>query len=322
MAKLTADRRRAYILGFWVLVILAPIFYYRVPWFFSSPDISYVRAKVMQILAGGLYTDPITGYATFHPPFFHLFLAPWKAMGLGFNTILVGVTVIDVALLFFFTYKVIAVAFSRTTAFYTCLLLPFIVEYMGCRNILLASSFYFSVPVYLAGLWLYLTPDLTTRRAVGAAALWGLAFLISPVYLFLIGFTFLYDLVIARRYRYFLIMAATFLVVLIPFFIQAAVIYSRGLWGASAFAFWRGIPDVEWWKKFAVEFISPAMDGKLGLGTVVHLAILAGAVTFMVRDRKVHWYIPVALLAYVLTFYHYSGDYAIRIHLLDRKSVV
>ncbi len=315
MVKTIEGYLQEFVLGFWVLVILAPVFYYRVPWFFSSPDIIYVKAKVLQILAGGLYTDPITGYATFHPPFYHLFLAPWKAMGIGFNSILVGVTILNVALLVLFTYKVIKVAFGKTAAFYTSLMLPFIVEYMGCRNILLASAFYFSVPIYLAGLWLYLKEDLIPRRAVGAAALWGLAFLISPVYLFVVGFTLLYDLAIAKRLRYFLIMAATFLIVLIPFFVQAAIIYSRGLWGASAFAFWRGIPDGVWWRQFAIEFLSPGTEGKIGIPTAIHLVIIICAVALMIRDRKIHRYIPIVLLAYLLTFYHYSGDYAIRIHL-------
>lgn len=315
VAELSRKYTHGSILTIWVVVVLAPVLYYRVPWFFSSPDIIYVKAKVLQILAGSLYADPITGYATFHPPFYHLFLAPFKALGIGFNSILVGVTILNVALFTFFAYKVISAAFDKTTALYTGLMLSFIVEYMGCRNILLASSFYFSIPFYLAGLWLYLRKEATANRAVGAAVLWGLAFLISPVYLFVIGFTLIHGFLVAKRRKYSLMMALIILIVLIPFFAQAVIIYSRGLWGASAFALWRGIPDGLWWKRFVIEFLSPGTEGKLGIPTLIHLAIIVAAVGLMIRRRKVHWYLPVVLLAYIFTFYHYSADYAIRIHI-------
>jgi hypothetical protein len=306
---------REIILAVLVLAIIGPILYFRAPWFFSSPDIAYVKAKVLQILAGGLYTDPITGYATFHPPFYHLVLAPFKAVGFEFNTILVGATILNVGLMMLFAYKALGVAFGRTAAFFACLLLPFIVEFMGCRNILLATAFYFSVPFYLAGLWLYFLPDMTDRRAAGVAALWGAAFLISPVYLFLVGLTFLYELIIRKNRRRFLIMGGTFLATLIPFFVQAAVIYSRDLWGASAFALWRGIPNSLWWTRLGVETISPGMAGKIGPPTIAHVVVIVCAVWLMIRDRKIHWYLPVSLAAYLLTFYHYNADYAIRIHL-------
>ena len=164
-----------------IAIILGPLLYYRLPWYVSAPDIFYVKAKVLQVLAGSLFTDPITGYVTFHPPYYHLFLSFLSLLGIEIDWALIIVTVLNVSLIFFFAFKMLEVTFDRKTAFFTCLLIPFIVEYMGCRNILLATSFYFSMPFYLAGLWLYLKSNEFLLLTTGSAVLWGLAFLISPV---------------------------------------------------------------------------------------------------------------------------------------------
>jgi hypothetical protein len=270
----------------------------------------------MQVLQGRLFADPITGYNTMHPPWFHLVLAPFKALGLGLDFILIMVTVFNVALLIFFTYKVIETVFDRATALFTCLMITFIVEFMGCRNFLLATSFYFSLPFYVAGLWLYLKSAKSLRLSTTAAFLWGLAFLMSPVYVFLLGLTFLYEVLVERRYKRFLAMAAVFTVTIVPFFVQAIYIYSQGLWGSRVFALWRGVPELDWWGKLIVEFVSPTENNIASIPSVVHLLILITALVVLIRARKVHWFLPLSLLAWFLTFYHFSDQYAIRIQVL------
>jgi hypothetical protein len=241
LAKFIKRFSHELILGLLVLVIVGPTLYYRMPFVPFSPDILYVKAKVLWVLRGDIFTDPITGLVTMHPPFYHLFLAPFVAAGIDINLVMALTTVFIVALIFFFTYKIIADQYDRDTAFWTCVMLPFIYQFMGPRNILLATSYNFSIPFYLAGLWLYLDATTSKRTTVAAGVLWGLTFLISPVYVFLIGLTFLYEAIIGRRFKRFFIISGTFAVTLIPFYVQMYVVYSKGLGGAATFALWRGI---------------------------------------------------------------------------------
>jgi hypothetical protein len=298
-----------------VLIILGPIFYYFEPWLNFSPDILYVKAKVFQILQGGVFTDPITGYNTFHPPFYHLFLAPFTVIGLSLETVLILITISNISLMFFFIFKVVEGSFDSETGFYTCLMIPFIVSCMGRGEILLASSFYFSVPFYLAGLWLYLKPEKSIRLAIVASGLWGIAFLVSPVYVFLLGLTFFYDFLVLNQRRRLLIMVATFLVTIAPFIIQGIYIYSQDLWGSSAFSIWRGFPDMHWWSSLVIRFISPSMGRLEIISSILHAVILITAIFIFIREKKIFWFIPILLLAYLLTFYHFSGQYASRIQI-------
>ena len=298
-----------------VLAVIAPLFYYGTPFYISSPDICYVKAKVLHVLEGDIFADPVSGYDTLHPPLYHIFLGFFKVFGLSLDTILILVTIFNVSLLFIFTFKIIEYVYDRAVAFLTSLLLLFIVEYMGCTGILLATSFYFSVSFYLCGLWLYLKSEKSLKLSIMASVFWGLTFFISPVYVFLLGLTFLYELLIARRYKRFLVMAAAFLVTISPYIIEAVHIYTSDLWGSAVFTFWRGVPDAAWWKGLCLEFISPTKGAWLSIPSAIHILFLLIAVAAIVRQRKVHWYIPVAALAYFLTSYHFSTQYAIRIHL-------
>jgi len=297
------------------LVILGPVFYYFRPYLNYSPDILYVKAKILQILQGGMFEDPITGYDTFHPPVYHLFLTPLAGIGLSLETILTLITISNLSLTFFFVYKVVQEAFDSTTSFYTCLMTPFILSCMGSGEILLASSFYFSMPFYLAGLWLYIRRDDSKPLTIAASALWGIAFLISPVYVFLLGLTFIYDLLLLKRPRRFLIMIVTFLITITPFIIQGVYIFSQDLWGTSVFSIWRGFPDLQWWRSLVVRFIAPSIGRFETTSAILHALILAAATSIIVIKRKTSWFIPVALIAYFLTFYHFSWQYAMRIQI-------
>lgn len=139
--------------------------------------------------------------------------------------------------------------------------------------------------------------------------------LFSPVYVFLLGLTFLYELIFKKRLRRSLLLAGTFLISIVPFYIQAAVIIAQHLWGTSAFALWRGWPDVNWLVGLASAFASPVVHASTSLPTVIHIIILLAAVVVIVWTRRVYWFVLVSLLAYFLTYYHFSEQYAVRIQL-------
>jgi len=299
-----------------VLVILGPLIYYGVPWFVTSPDIFYVKAKALQVLHGDIYADPITGYDTFHPPFYHVFLAGLVSAGFSINGALTLVTVCNVALLFLLTFLIVGRVFDSRAAFFTCLMLPFIFEFMGGRNILLATSFNYSLPFYLAGLWLYIAYKESFARVIPAFVLWGIAFLISPVYVFLLILTFVYDIIDRRAIRQSLILIAVFLITIIPFFYQAYTIYSQGLHHTSTFQLWRGIPGLEWWKNLYLDFLSPTLREILSIPVGIYILILAINIAMITESRRVHWFIAVSFPAYLLTAYHFSSQYAIRIEFL------
>ena len=46
------------------LIPLAPMFYNKFILYFGTPDIQYVKAKILRILAGQIYADPVSGYLT------------------------------------------------------------------------------------------------------------------------------------------------------------------------------------------------------------------------------------------------------------------
>ncbi len=315
-AIITSARFRNGILIILIGLIVAPVLYYRLPWFVHSPDIYYLKAKVMWIMQGHILTDPITGYETFHPPFYYIVLAGLTSLGLNIDTVLVLITLVNVILFITVGYKIIARVYGPETALPTLLLIMFIIEFMGSRNILLASSFYFSLPIYMIGLWFYLTAGDSLRRAAVASVFWGVAFLISPVYVFLIGMTFIYDLITRKSWRRMLIMVVSFLMPLPLFFYQAYVVYSKGLYHTSTFMLWRGFPDAEWLGRLFTEILSPSLHKIISIPTAISLLIIIIALIAAIKYRRVHWFISLAAISFVLTFYHFSGQYAIRIQLL------
>jgi hypothetical protein len=313
---IASPRFRTGVLVLLIGLIVAPVLYYRLPWFVHSPDIYYLKAKVMWIMQGHILTDPITGYETFHPPFYYIVLAGLTSLGLSIDTVLVLVTLVNVILFITVGYKIIARVFGPKTALPTFLLIMFIIEFMGSRNIILASSFHFSLPLYMIGLWFYITANDSLHRAAVASVFWGVAFLISPVYVFLIGLTFIYDTITHKSWRRLLIMTASFIIVLPLFFYQAYTVYSKGLHHTSTFMFWRGFPDAEWLGRFFTEFLSPSLHKLLSIPAAISLLLIIIALIAIIKRRRVHWYIIIAAISYILTFYHFSGQYAIRIQLL------
>jgi hypothetical protein len=297
------------------LILAAPVLYHGLPLYFFMPDIQFVKAKILHVMESSLYADPVTGFPTLHPPCYHLLLSIFSRLGISLNSLLLTVSTINICLIILFSFLFLKRIFDERTALFSTLMIPFIFPYMGPGYILLATSFYFSLPFFLAGLWLYLKPSSSSKLDIAASILWGTAFLLMPGYLFLIGFTFLYELLFRKNRRRFAILTAVFLVTIVPFFIQSIIIYNNNMAGTAAFSFWRGIPGPGWWRDFAVNLLSP-VEGDLtrwptfmaaGLG----LLGLAG----IILTRRAHACVIIAAVAYCFTAYHFNAQYASRIQL-------
>lgn len=303
------------IIGF--VIIATPYLYYRIPQYNLSPDLMYVKAKALWVQNGRLYADPVTGIPTLHPPYYHLVLAFFMRLGGDIDVILFWISVINVFLIGLFAYLALRNLFRPQVAAITVLLIPFINRYMGSDYLFLASSFTFSFPIFLAGLWLFLRERITIGYSILTAFLWGVAFLVSPGYLFLIGFAFLYDLYARRNIRRFLTMAGAFIVTIIPFFYQTYVVLSfyaeNSLGRASTFALWRGFPNFEWAGSLIRNFLAPAGRAFLDWHTALVVVIIGIGTIGYIRSKNRHLFPIIILAAYLFTFYHFNAQYASRI---------
>jgi len=303
------------IIGF--VLIAIPYLYFHTPQYFLSPDLMYVKAKALWVLNGHLYADPVTGIQTLHPPYYHLVLSLFTRMGLQVDNVLFVVSLVDVLLIGLFAYLALRKLFPPNIAAFTVLMIPFINRYMGSSYLFLASSFTFSLPIFLAGLWLFLREKTNIGISILTALLWGFAFLVSPGYLFLIGFAFVYDVYRRRDFRRFFIMVGTFVVAIIPFFYQAYVVLSfyaaNSLGQASTFAFWRGLPDFAWMGSLLQKIVAPGDRDFLDWHTALVIVVLAAATIGYLRSKNRHAFPIIALVAYLFTFYHFSVQYASRV---------
>lgn len=302
----------AWVMAAAVFLMAAPVVWFRHPLYFFNPDIEYVKAKILRVLAGSFFTDPVTGFPNFHPPWYHVILSVPARLGIGLDTLLRYAAVQNVVLIPLFSWLILERLFDRRTALYTALLVPFLFQHMGPGQIYLATAFYYSLPFYLAGLWLYLGPSTITKNLL-TALLWGMAFLISPVYLFAIGFVFVYELIFRKDFRRVAVYIPVFLATIIPFFVQAYTVYGPGLAGSSTFALWRGLPDAAWLKGFLSYLVSPVVGDPLTWP--VPFAIAAGAIGVMgyIRRKRRLPFLFIAAAAFLFTAYHFSFTYASRI---------
>jgi hypothetical protein len=308
-----AKYKQAFVLVLFVLIIAGPVLYFQIPQHLVTPDIQYVKGKVLWILEGELFSDPVTGFPNFHPPYYHLFLSMFVRLGLAIDYILLAISVVNVGLLILFSYLTLKRVFDEKTALFTVLLIPFINQYMGPNYLFLASSFSFSIPFYLAGLWLYIRGSSSKPQTMAAAALWGVAFLVSPGYLFLIGLIFIYELVVRRNYLQFALMSLVFIIMCIPFLIQANMIQNFSMFGTSAFAWWRGWPDSEWLQSLMTHILSPTKGEISQWQNIIAGLLLVFGLWSIIRSRSIHAFAVIAAVAYLLTYYHFNPQYASRI---------
>lgn len=308
--------KREILLGFFIIFVTAQIIYTGDLLYFGTPDIQYVMAKVLWVLEGEIYTDPITGFTNFHPPFYHLILSLFVRLGVSIDHILLIISVFNIGATCMAMLFIIRRCIDKDAAIITALLFPFIINYMGHGNPFLATAFPFSLPIYLLGLWMYLSPVPSWKTDLFTSICWGAAFLISPVYLFLIGCTFAYDLVWRRDLPRFGIMAGVFLIVIVPFFIQAYEVYQAGMAGTSTFSFWRGIPDWGVIKNAVMFFLSPVENSVFSWQVLVSMVVFILGIVGVFKTRPLFSFTIIAFAAYVLTSYHFSPQYAIRIHFI------
>ncbi len=298
--------RHEIILALFAIIVLGPVLYYSIPPYYFTPDVLYVKAKLLAVMEGDFFSDPVTGFPTFHPPYYHMVLAPLTKTGLSMEALILFISLCNVCLTMLFIYLIIQRFYDKTVALITAILLPFVNQYMGPAYLYLATAFYFSIPIFLAGLLNYLSPDRTLKRNLLIGILWGIAYLISPGYLFLIGLLLVYDLMSRKNSKSFVVIMATFFVTLTPFYIQMYTVYATNMAGTSAFSLWRGIPDGEWITSFLLYTVSPS-DGKLATWLIL-LALIIGATGIFVgmRLKSLRPYLIVMAIAYVLTAYHFN----------------
>ncbi|MFH1699740.1 MAG: hypothetical protein ABIE07_04055 [Candidatus Zixiibacteriota bacterium] len=293
-------------LGLIIIVIIGPLLIFQSPPYFHTPDIQYMKAKTLAVMRGNLYDDPVTGFPSFHPPFYHLFLSGAASIGISLEIMPLFMAIINVWLLLIFSYLMLCRIFDKTTALLTSAMIPYINQYMGPGYLFLATAFYFSLPIFIAGIWIYLREKQTNLTRILTGILWGIAFIISPVYLFVIGFIFLYEIFWRRQWSKTAILIATFLVAIIPFLIQAYIIFSYQMAGTTAFSFWRGWPDPDWLKQFIGYLLYP-VDGQITHWQVfITLAIFITGVMGIRKSNSIHFFIFVFLIAYLFTSYHYN----------------
>jgi hypothetical protein len=304
---------KPWVLAAAIILLVVPILFYSAPLYSYTPDIQYVKAKIMRVMIGELFNDPISGYPNFHPPWYHVILSIPAKLGIGLDTLLRYAAVQNVVLIILFSYLILRRVFDQRTAFFTTLMVPFIFQHMGPAQIYLATAFYYSLPFFMAGMWLYLAPKRRLPVDIAIAILWGLAFLISPVYVFAIGFTIVYELIFRKNVRRMGLFVLVLLIVIIPFVVQAYSVYGPGLAGSSTFALWRGLPDLAWLKGFVSYMVSP-LDGN-PVDWPVPFAIAAAGLGILGyrRHRGRLPFLYIAVLAFLFTAYHFNYTYASRI---------
>lgn len=293
-------------LGLIIIIIVGPLLIFQSPPYFHTPDIQYVKAKTLAVMNGNLYNDPVTGYPSFHPPFYHLFLSWLVSIGVSLEIIPLIMALINSCLLIVFSFLMLAKIFDRTTSLLTTAMIAYINQYMGPGHLFLATAFYFSMPIFMAGLWIYLKSKQTIITRIVTGLLWGLSFIISPVYLFVIGFIFLYEIIWRRQWSQIAILICVFLVSIIPFLIQAFTIYNYQMAGTSAFSFWRGWPDLDWFQIFFGYLLYP-VDGHINHWQVILTIIIfiAGLISIR-KSHSPHFLIFIFGAAYLFTSYHYN----------------
>ncbi|MCK5126857.1 MAG: glycosyltransferase family 39 protein [candidate division Zixibacteria bacterium] len=298
--------RHESLLALFALVVIGPVLYYHIPPYYFTPDILYVKAKLLAVMRGDIFSDPVTGFPTFHPPFYHMFLAVLRFLGLSAEYLPLIVSIANVGATLVFVYLLTKRLFDKTTALFTALLLPFINQFLGPSYLFLATAFYFSVPIYLAGLWVYVKEEKNSLSYVVTGLLWGIAFIISPVYFFPIGLIFLFELFWNKNPKNLALIVIPFLITLIPFHIQMYQVYSLGMAGTSAFAIWRGVPDGEWIIGFFRYFLSPS-DGNPDRLLIIPAMLLFGFGILGVIKSKGRYSLIIAMAAaYILTAYHFN----------------
>lgn len=296
-----------------ILLAVSPAFLGQYPLYYFEPDLEFVKAKILRVMLGDIFTDPVTNFPSFHPPYYHLFLSVFVRAGVGMDTLLRLSAVLSFGATLIFANLLLCRFWDEVSAFTVTAMVPLLIHYMGPDYPFLASSFNFALPLYLAGFWLYFSPHRRKGVEYGAALLVGLALLVSPVFIIFVALLLLYDLIFAHDRRRLIVLTLALITALIPYAFQAKMIYSIGLTGTGAFALWRGIPDGEWLRSTLGDLFSPKI-GKVPLWelSIPAIILVSGFLGFIRDGRRTPW-VWIALAAYLLTAYHFNRQYASRV---------
>lgn len=266
------------------------------PAYWGTPDIQYVKAKIIRVSQGNLFTDPVTGVVNFHPPYYHMILSVFYKLGIDLDSLLYFISILNTSLTIIIVFFIGNFLWGKSIGLQLAALTPFIQEFLGPGYLFLATSFYFSLPIYLSGLYLYLRRN----NPIFWGVIWGIAFLISPIYVFIILLTFIFEAFFVREYKYFLTGLTAFAITASPFLVHAYIIYSSGLEGTSSFAFIRGLTHLK-------DIIPQTWVGWIGY----LIFILAGSTLYFYR--KIHYFFYLSIIGSIVTAYHFNPDYATRI---------
>lgn len=299
-----------------IIIVVFPILLNSLPLYYFHPDVQYVKAKVLRVMEGDLFEDPVTGYPSFHPPYYHLFLSLWVRIGINLDILLLTISCFNVILVIMISYLILRELTNPVAALLATSIIPFIYNYMGPGHLLLATSYYFSIPFFLIGLLLYLQSKNSSYKYSSVGFLWGLSFLFSSIYIFVIIFTFLYELFWKRNYRSLFLMYLIFGLTVSPFYWQTWKIVSAGMSDTSAFAIWRGIPGwdylIDFFKMLAAPASGYVIDWRFGISIFLFLSGLAG----IIKRKGAHPILLIVSIALIITAYHFDPKYAGRIFLI------
>lgn len=300
------------LIGLAYLLDVGQIIWHGLPYHIYGPDVRYAIAKTELLLDGHLFQDPITGLSTFHPVGYHMFLAVFRGLGIPWNSLLIAVSLITVAATFYFAYRVVYRLFDARTAAFAVLLLPFIHEYASNIQLILPTGSMVTVPIFLAGLDLYLAQKQDPLRLIMTGLLWGVAFVCSPWLLFLLLLLLARDAVVYRSARRMMWYALGLAPAAALAGSQLVAVMRAGTHSSAVFSLFREAPDLVWLFDAFRTLVRPIDHGPVA-PMVICVVLLGLAAYSVLKTRHHQWLFGIIFAAYILTHFTFVQQYSIRI---------
>jgi hypothetical protein len=104
----TFYRDEIYSIIFGVIIIFSGVFLFmQPPYLLSSPDISYHAAKILRVMHGDFFTDPVSGFTSYYPPLFHILIGIVnRAIQLNPVDLIKAITILNLTGLFLLVYLI------------------------------------------------------------------------------------------------------------------------------------------------------------------------------------------------------------------------
>jgi hypothetical protein len=300
------------LIGLVFLFDIGQIIWHGLPYHIYGPDVRYAIAKTELLLDGFLFQDPVTGLPTFHPVGYHLFLAIFRGLGIPWNALLIAVSLVTVAGTFYFSYRVFCRLFNARVAAFGVLLLPFIHEYASNIQLILPTASMATVPIFLAGLDLYLSPRQDSLRLVMIGLLWSAAFVFSPWLLFLLLLLLVRDIWSHRNARRVLWFAVGSVPAAVLGVSQLRAVMAADMHSSAIFSLFREAPDIVWVVDAFKTLVAPVPNSPI-VPMVICIVLLGLTAYRVLRRRRHQGLFGIILAAYVLTHFTFVQQYSIRI---------